>query len=152
RAVAGRDRPRAGRDGAGERRALLASRRQRRLPARVPRRERRRGAPAAHARGGARPARRVSAGEGALRDRVRDEQPPRLAQHPAARCPGPAWLSGIAAVRRRMAPATIQGIMKPLSAESLTDEAQAVGADVVPQGVITTEETEIAPRTLLSEW
>ena len=42
--------------------------------------------------------------------------------------------------------------MKPLSAESLTDEAQAVGADVVPQGVITTEEPETAPRTLLSEW
>ena len=42
--------------------------------------------------------------------------------------------------------------MKRTSAENFTDEAQAVGADVVPHGVITTEEAETAPRTLLSEW
>ena len=42
--------------------------------------------------------------------------------------------------------------MKRVSPENLTDEAQAVGADVVPSGVISTEDAETAPRTLLCEW
>ena len=48
--------------------------------------------------------------------------------------------------------ATIPAVMKRVSSKNLTDEAQAVGADVVPHGVISTEETDAAPRTLLSEW
>src|SRR5919106_752462 len=40
--------------------------------------------------------------------------------------------------------------MKSRSANSVTDEAQAVGADVVPHGLISTADSE--PRTLLSEW
>src|SRR5437763_3770883 len=42
--------------------------------------------------------------------------------------------------------------IKTSSATSVTDEAQAVGADVVPRGVISTEDPETAPRTLLSDW
>src|SRR5437588_7877541 len=44
--------------------------------------------------------------------------------------------------------ATIPAVMKRVSSKNLTDEAQAVGADVVPHGVISTEETDAAPRTL----
>src|SRR5213592_4243919 len=43
-------------------------------------------------------------------------------------------------------------IMKRVSPDSVTDEAQAVGADVVPSGVISTEDLETEPRTLLSDW
>src|SRR5436190_24163655 len=42
--------------------------------------------------------------------------------------------------------------MKRVSSQNLTDEAQAVGADVVPRGVISTEEVESEPRTVLSDW
>ena len=43
-------------------------------------------------------------------------------------------------------------IMKRISSQNLTDEAQAVGADVVPRGVISTEDVESEPRTVLSDW
>jgi 1,4-alpha-glucan branching enzyme len=42
--------------------------------------------------------------------------------------------------------------MKQVSSQNLTDEAQAVGADVVPRGVISTEDVESEPRTVLSDW
>src|SRR5947199_1558126 len=41
---------------------------------------------------------------------------------------------------------------KGISASNLMDEAQTVGADVVPRGVISTEDVESEPRTLLSDW
>ena len=41
---------------------------------------------------------------------------------------------------------------KGISASNLTDEAQAVGADVVPRGVISTEDVESEPRSVLSDW
>src|SRR5436190_10814389 len=41
---------------------------------------------------------------------------------------------------------------KGISASNLTDEAQAVGADVVPRGLISTEDVESEPRTVLSDW
>src|SRR3954465_4189484 len=41
---------------------------------------------------------------------------------------------------------------KTSSATSVTDEAQAGGAGIVPRGVMSTEEVDAAPRTLLSDW
>src|SRR5437667_11545576 len=41
---------------------------------------------------------------------------------------------------------------KGISASNLMDEAQAVGADVVPRGLISTEDVESEPRTVLSDW